>query len=55
MGIPQIIVLLLFFVSLLIEANKHGEFKEGRHNVFTELISVTLFTLLLYWGGFWTN
>lgn len=52
MNAPQIIILVLFFISLLISANQHGKNKTGKHDFFVSLFSSLLHLLLLYWGGF---
>ena len=49
---PQIVLLALYFISLLIAANDHGKPKKGNHNFWIQAISVTLSLLLLNWGGF---
>lgn len=51
MGAPQITLLILFFISILITANKHGQPKEN-HNIWYSLISLIINILILYWGGF---
>jgi len=49
---PQIITVLLWFVFLLLTAHLHGKPKTGKHNVFTQLVSIGITFLLLWWGGF---
>jgi hypothetical protein len=31
---------------------RHGKEKTGKYNMFIDLISLTLMTGLMYWGGF---
>ena len=50
--IPQIIYLSILFLALLYTAHMHGEIKEGKHNIFSSLISAAMVLSLLYWGGF---
>lgn len=48
----QIILLTLFLISLLINANQHGKPKTGNYNFWYPAISLTIMLGLLYWGGF---
>lgn len=52
MGIPQIIYLVLIFVSLINESVRHGEPKDYEYNIFTALFAAALDIGLLWWGGF---
>ena len=54
MGIPQIIVIILFAMSLTINLVKHGEPKEGKYNFFSALIGIGIYLLALYKGGFFS-
>jgi hypothetical protein len=49
---PQFTVLLMIFVSLLLNANYHGKPKEGKHNFWTAFIAGFIWIVLLYWGNF---
>lgn len=50
---PQIILLILYFVSLLINATHYN--KEGGKNKFwSNLIAVAIELGLLFWGGFFS-
>lgn len=53
---PQIILLTLYFVSLLIAANEHGEPRKPG-NFWLHLVALIIVIGLLYWGnffdGFW--
>jgi hypothetical protein len=49
---PQIIIVLLWFVSLLLTAYLHGKPKTDKHNIFSSLIATLINFLLLWWGGF---
>ena len=49
---PQILMLVLAFIGLLINANKHGKPKTGNDNFWIHSISVILTLSILYWGGF---
>ena len=50
MGIPQIILLLLYATSLGISLSKHGETR--KYDFWSSLIGCIIEVLLLYWGGF---
>ena len=52
MGAPQIIVIIIYAMAIGIEATRHGQPKEGNHNVLTTLISVAINVAILWWGGF---
>ena len=52
MGTPQIILLVLIGLRLLVEANKHGQARTDKHNIFYQLIDVTILLIILYSGGF---
>jgi len=54
MGTPQILITLLLSMTLGIELAQHGKPREGRHNFLCTLISVSMYALILYWGGFWS-
>lgn len=49
---PQIIMVCLWFVSLLLTSYLHGKPKTDKHNIFTSIIGVAVQFLLLLWGGF---
>lgn len=51
MKAPQIIILVLFLIALLYNANKHGQPK-GNHNFFNTLFRVILWLVVLYCGNF---
>tara|TARA_R110000868_G_C10973188_1_gene771489 strand:- start:32782 stop:32946 length:165 start_codon:yes stop_codon:yes gene_type:complete len=52
MGAPQIIYFILIGLGLGLSITKHGEYKEGKHNIVVDLIGMALGIGLLYWGGF---
>jgi hypothetical protein len=49
---PQIIMLLLYFVTILNAANKHGQRSKEVHNLGVTLLACAIGLGLLYWGGF---
>lgn len=52
MGVPQILVIAMYAVSLLIYANEHGKRKTGKTNFWTGLVGTAIQVGLLVWGGF---
>lgn len=52
MGIPQIIIIVLYAMNLGINLVKHGEPLEGKHNVIVTLVSTIVIMGILKWGGF---
>ena len=52
MNAPQIILLVLFGISLLVSANKHGQDKKGKENFWITLIAAAIQLSICYWGGF---
>jgi len=55
MGLPQIILLVLFAINLLAAAHFHGEDKEGTYNFWVTLIGDGTVMALLIWGGFFNG
>ena len=56
MGIVQIIVIVLFSLSFVENASKHGKNKDyglDKYNVLQSAFKILIWTLLLLWGGFW--
>jgi hypothetical protein len=52
MNIPQIIVIILFGLSIGIDLAKHGQRKVGSYNLWHTLIATAIWVGLLIWGGF---
>jgi len=52
--IPQIIVLVLMFISVLVYANQHGKRMTGTYNFWFNLLNTAITFSLLWWGGFWS-
>lgn len=52
MGVPQIIVIVLYALGIGIAMCKHGEARTDKYNFFTALISTAINIGLLWWGGF---
>jgi len=52
MGIPQIIILVLYALGLGVALAKHGEAELEQISFFKRLFSVAIHLLLLWWGGF---
>jgi len=49
--LPQVIYLLLIFMSFGVHLAKHGASK-GNHNVLIFLFDASVTLLILWWGGF---
>lgn len=53
LGIPQIIILLLYGINIGATGIQHGEPKTGKENFWATLISTAINAAILWWGGFW--
>ena len=51
-GIPQIILIAWYVLSLGVTLAKHGEPRDGKYNFLTNLIITAIVFLILWWGGF---
>ena len=54
MHAPQIIVLILYAITIGIELAQHGETEVKKHNVFVAMFGSALMLGLLWWGGFFS-
>ena len=54
MGIPQIIMIIVFGLNLGISIAKNGEPREDTYNFWITLIGTIINVGLLYWGGFFS-
>ena len=52
---PQTIYMLLVAFNLLIESNRHGKAKTGKHDFWNSLIATPIGLALMYFGGFFTK
>lgn len=52
MGAPQIILIILYTLSIICNGFLHGRPKEGTYNVGAALLSTAITFGLLVWGGF---
>lgn len=52
MGIPQIIIIVLYAITLLLSAYNHGKPHENNQNFWVSLIGTGIIFGLLIWGGF---
>lgn len=52
MGVPQIIIIVLYALTLLSAAYEHGEPYEHNKNFWGSLVGVAIVFGLLIWGGF---
>lgn len=51
-GIPQIIIIVLWCIGLFMNLEHHGERRTGNYNFFNEIVGILVEALLLYYGGF---
>jgi hypothetical protein len=54
MGVPQIILIVLFAMSFTISLCKHGEPKTGFESAWISLFAIAIHVGLLWWGGFFS-
>ena len=52
MGVPQILMIAIYAVALLIDANEHGKRRTGKTNFWAGLVGTAIQVGLLAWGGF---
>ena len=52
MGVPQVIIIVLYAITLLLSAYEHGKPYEHNKNFWYSLIGVAIVFGLLIWGGF---
>jgi hypothetical protein len=52
LGIPQMIIRILYITNLGIYAIQHGEPREGNYNFWAGLVATGINVALLKWGGF---
>ena len=55
MTAPQILLGLLWAISLLLHARDHGKPKTGTDNFWVALLSTAIGISITYWGGFWSH
>lgn len=57
MGIPQILIIILFTLQILVAIINHGRIKTDvrRTNAFSEIFAVAIIAGILYAGGFWSQ
>lgn len=48
---PQLMMFVWIIVSLTLDTENHGQSR--RINKWNTAISLAIFTILLWWGGFW--
>lgn len=54
MGVCQIIILALYFMSFGMSIVQHGKPREGRHHFGIEFVGLVIQLSLLYFGGFFS-
>lgn len=53
MGIPQILMIILYSMALAISMCKHGETETKTENVGSTIFDIVIQASILYFGGFW--
>ena len=53
-GTPQILILMLYLLSVGMSIANHGKPKQGTESAVISAIAATIILALLYWGGFFT-
>ncbi len=51
--IPQLLYIMLCILGLGVHMANHGEERVKNYNGWTQLISIIIIWVLLYYGGFW--
>ena len=52
-GMPQVVMIVILFLSLLLHIVKHGESREAeKYNAVTQALEMIIVLSVLYWGGF---
>jgi hypothetical protein len=51
MKTPVIILIVIWIISLLLNAHLHGKEQTGKHNFFIRLVSLSITISLLAWAG----
>lgn len=54
MGIPQIIIIIIYGLNLGINLAKNGEPRESNYSFGIALVATAIEAGLLYWGGFFS-
>ena len=57
MGIPQILMIVLFTARIVVAIMQHGELTADlrRRNAFYEILANAIIIAILYAGGFWSQ
>lgn len=54
-GIPQVIVVVLYILSLGLTLGKHGQPRNDKYDFRVTLVTTSIMIALLYWGRFFTR
>lgn len=57
MGVPQILMIVLFSLNILVAILQHGKLETTirRHNAFSDILANAIIIAILYAGGFWSQ
>lgn len=53
MGIPQILMIIMYSMSLAVSMCKHGKIETKTENVGSTIFAIVIQASILYFGGFW--
>lgn len=54
LGIPQLLILAIYFMNIGMNLAKNGEVKDGTYSVWSSLIATAISLGILAWGGFFS-
>jgi len=54
MGTPQIILIVLWSLTLGIEITRNSGKEDGIYTIIGNIIGIAIMAGLLWWGGFWS-
>ncbi|MGL5330362.1 MAG: hypothetical protein ACRDD7_13920 [Peptostreptococcaceae bacterium] len=54
LGLPQILIIVLYALSLGIHLTNHGKDRKDKYDFWTSMVSAGMVFGLLYWGGFFS-
>ena len=55
MHLPQVLLIIIYAISILLIATKQGKPKEGNYNIIEALVATGITFGLLIWGGFFNH
>jgi hypothetical protein len=55
MKTPEIIIIILWSISLMYNSSLHGKERTGKHNIFSTLFAFGIMLSLFIWAGLFSN